>query len=100
MSDEKRDKIRFLTGMGFKRWQKGRFDRLYINAEDLGLELERLGPGVTAATLCGEDIEPSEALKLREAKTYIDLTTGKAFSEDYRLQQLAQDKFNSVWRRA
>ena len=97
MSDEKRDKIRLLAGMGFKRWQKGNFDRLYINAEDLGLEMEYLGPGIMAATLCGEEIEPKDAQNLRYAKTYIDLNNGTAYSEDYRLEQLAQDKFDSVW---
>lgn len=36
----KEDKIKALEDMGFKRWQKGTMDRLYINASTLGLVCE------------------------------------------------------------
>lgn len=97
LSDEKKDKLRFLAGLGFNRWQKGSIDRLYINAQDLGLEIEWVGPGISEATLCGAEITPTEAFRLREAKTYIKLPEGKAYSDDIRLAQLAQDKFDKVW---
>lgn len=99
LSDEKKDKIRFLCGMGFNHWQKKNMNRLYINAEDLGLEIERLAPGVVEATFCGEEIPYREAQELRNAKTFISLPDGKAYSDDIRLQELAQEKFDKVWLR-
>lgn len=97
LSGEKQDKIRFLCGMGFNHWKKGNLNRLYINAEDLGLEIERIAPGVTKATFCGEEISYREAMALKYAKTYISLPDGKAFSDDVQLAELAQDKFDKVW---
>lgn len=97
LSDEKKDKLRFLAGLGFNRWQKGGLDRLYINAQDLGLEIEWAGIGISEATLCGVEITPTEAFRLREAKTYIKLPEGRAHSDDIRLAELAQDKFDQVW---
>ena len=98
-SGEKQDKIRFLCGMGFHHWKKGNLNRLYINAEDLGLEMGWVFPGVTISTLCGEEIGFQEAKYLKYAKTYISLPDGKAYSDDPRLAELAQDKFDKVWLR-
>ena len=99
LSDEQRDKIRFLTGMGFKRWQKGSLDRLYIDARDLGLELDYQYGGIVSATLNGEEIDAADAANLRMAKTFISLPSGDAHSDDIRLMELAQTMFDSVWRR-
>lgn len=57
-----------LEKMGFKRWTKNGMDRLYVNAQALGLDRER-------GTLNGEKISNTYARGLASAKTYIDLNT-------------------------
>ncbi len=99
MSDEKKDKIRFLCGMGFNHWKKGNMNRLYIDAEELGLKIEYLAPGVVEATFCGKKISQREARALKYAKTFISLPDGTAYSDDIQLKELAQEKFNKVWLR-
>ena len=70
------DRINELINLGFKRWTKGNYDRLYINAFKLGLECTYYGTGnISSAEFCGEHISNSEARRLRDAKTYIDVKT-------------------------
>lgn len=53
----KEDKIKALEDMGFKRWQKGNFDRLYINAGALGLVCDYYKTGnISDAHFNGEQI--------------------------------------------
>ena len=66
-----------LKKVGFTRWQKNGKDRLYINADSLGLEItwgKRMGQ-VESASFQGEDISKLYASELRSAKTYVDVKT-------------------------
>ena len=68
--------IQKLEEKGFKRWQKGNFDRLYINAKSLGLECDYYKTGnVSSAWLNGEKISNCQAKKMLCSKTYIDVKT-------------------------
>ena len=76
------DRIEELEGLGFKRWTKGNMDRLYINAELLGLHCDYYNSGnICSATLNGEAISNTKARGLKIAKTYIDIKTEKVFSD-------------------
>ena len=73
--------IEELEELGFKRWTKGNMDRMYIDARNLGLEVDYYKTGnVCAATFDGYRISNCEARRLLAAKTYIDLKTGKVHS--------------------
>lgn len=74
--------IEELEAKGFKRWTKGNYDRMYINPDKLGLELDFYNSGnICFAKLDGEKISNSRASKLRYCKTYLDLKTGKVYSD-------------------
>ncbi len=63
---------------GAKRWTKGNHDRLYINAELLGLECEYYNTGnVRSATWCGEGISNADARRLKASKVFVDVATGE-----------------------
>lgn len=90
-------RIEALERLGFKRWQKGNYDRLYISARDLGLELTFYKTGnISHATLGGTEISNCMARKLRDAKTYIDVNTGALYSEHSWLKDEAQALIDSV----
>ena len=66
--------IEELEELGFSRWTKGNFDRLYINADKLGLECGYYNTGnVRWASFNGEKISNSQARRLLSCKIYIDL---------------------------
>ena len=86
-----------LEKLGFRRWQKGIMDRLYINARALGLELEYYNTGnIRHATLGGTEISNCMARKLQYAKTYVDVKTGELHSEHSWLRDEAQALIDSV----
>ena len=71
-----------LESKGFKRWQKGTFDRMYVNASVLGLECTYYKTGnISSAAFNGEHISNSEGYRLKAAKTYIDLTKNTIVSD-------------------
>ena len=75
------DRIAELEAKGFKRWQKGTMDRLYINARELGLVCTYYKSGnIQSATFNGEKISNSEAYRIKNAKTYIDVATEELVS--------------------
>ena len=79
--------ITALEKKGFNRWTKGNMDRLYINAGQLGLECGYYNTGnIKWAEFCGNSISNCEARRMKAAKTYIDINTGKAHSDNYTLQ--------------
>ena len=85
------ERISELVAMGFKRWTKGAFDRLYINPESLGLECTYYKTGnVRGATFCGMSISNSEARRMKYAKTYIDIKTGTVYSDHQDLKEAAE----------
>lgn len=84
---------------GFNRWTKheGGLDRLYINAENLGLECDRYGTGnVKAATFDGKKISNSKARWWLGQKTYIDLKDWKIYGSSELLKKRAREKVELV----
>lgn len=82
-----------LTRAGFKRWTKGALDRMYINAGQLGLVLDYYNTGnVRDAHLNGESISNSQGRRLKEAKTFLDLTSLIVYSGYESLAHLAADR--------
>lgn len=89
--------IAALENKGFKRWTKGTMDRLYINADTLGLEVERYKTGnVSSAYYRGERISNSRGREMVYAKTYIDIATGKLTSGNWTLEQDAQQLYDET----
>ena len=73
--------IEKLIEMGFVRWTKGGFDRLYANEKAIGLSVSRYNTGnVSYAELNGEKISNGHAREILyaiESGLYIDITTGE-----------------------
>lgn len=85
-------KITALTEKGFNRWTKGTLDRLYINAAQLGLECTYYKTGnISGAWFCGELISNCQARRYKAAKTYIDIKTGRVFSDIPTLAAAAEE---------
>jgi hypothetical protein len=84
------ERIKELEGKGFKRWQKGNYDRLYINATALGLVVDRYKTGnISYAEFNGERISNTQGTKMVDAKTYIDVNTERLFSTNETLKEAA-----------
>lgn len=68
---------------GFNRWTKGSMDRLYINATDLGLEVEYYKTGnVSSAKWDGESISNADARRFNSSKVFVDINTGELHVQD------------------
>lgn len=81
-----------LATKGFTRWTKPGMDRMYIDAGALGLSCEYYNTGnIREAHLNGKSISNSRARRLKEMKTYLDLTTMAVVSGDEELAHLAAD---------
>jgi hypothetical protein len=66
-----------LESAGFARWTKGRFDRLYINAESYGVEFDYYKTGnIRSCYAFGERVSNSEGYRFGSTKVYIDLADG------------------------
>ena len=84
------ERIAELEKMGFKRWTKGNMDRLYINAAQLGLVCEYYKTGnVRYAEFQGNGISNCEARRMKAAKTFVDIKTGKVYSDSTTLERAA-----------
>jgi len=89
--------IKALENKGFKRWTKGNLDRMYINASQLGLECSYYKTGnISAAYFNGELISNSQGYRYKASKTYIDIKTGRVFSDYTTLKEVAQELLDSV----
>lgn len=87
----KEDKIKALEDMGFKRWQKGTMDRLYINAGALGLVCEYRHTGsISNALFDGSQISNGEAYRMRASKTFLDVKTWVLYSDNDSLKEAAE----------
>ena len=85
------ERIKALEGMGFKRWTKGDYDRLYINASDLGLSCTYYKTGnIRSAEFQGFSISNSQARSFKYAKTFVDVKTGEVYSDIPELKEAAQ----------
>ena len=97
MANLSEEMIKNLEDKGFRRWTKGTMDRLYINAGALGLETRRYKTGnISYAEFNGVEISHAEGYRMLSAKTYIDIKTGKVFSDNDTLEQTAKDLLNEV----
>ena len=85
------ERIAALEALGFNRWTKGNYDRLYINAKALGLDCSYYKTGnISGATFNGETISNSQAYRYKAAKTYIDIKTGEVHSDYPTLAEAAE----------
>lgn len=83
--------ISSLTSKGFKRWTKGNCDRLYINARDLGLVCTYYKTGnIHSAEFNGERISNSMGYRYKAAKTFVDVSNGKVYSDFRELAEAAE----------
>lgn len=75
--------ITALEERGFKRWTKGDKDRMYIDAEKLGLKVQKYGSGaIKRAEWDGEKLSTRAGAAMLHAKTYLDLTDMSVHSDD------------------
>ena len=75
--------ITALEERGFKHWTKGDKDRMYVDAEKLGLKVQKYGSGaVKHAEWLEEKISNREGAAMLHAKTYLDLTDMSVHSDD------------------
>ena len=73
-----------LEAKGFKRWTKGNMDRMYINPQALGLQVEYYKTGnISDSIWNGERISHAEARRMLNAKTYIDLKDDSLHCDHY-----------------
>lgn len=83
--------IEKMEAIGFNRWTKGKYDRLYIDAEDLGLEVRYYNSGnIADAKFHGESISNAEARRMRAAKVFVDIETGTLHSDREDLREEAE----------
>ncbi|MBR6475411.1 MAG: hypothetical protein IKS98_08165 [Lachnospiraceae bacterium] len=67
---------------GFRRWTVENLDRLYINSAQLGLSCCYYDTGnIKNAEFGGKPISNSRAAGLKSAKTFIDVKTGRIFTD-------------------
>ncbi len=86
------ERIAELEGLGFKRWTKGNIDRLYINAGQLGLNCTYYKTGnIHSAEFQGVSVSNCHARRMKGAKTYIDVKTGRVYSDDSWLRDAAAE---------
>ena len=84
------EKIAELETKGFKRWTKGNLDRLYINAAQLGLVCNYYNTGnIRDAEFNGDSISNCSARRMKAAKTFIDVKTGRVYSDNNTLKDAA-----------
>lgn len=89
--------IKALEEKGFNRWQKGAFDRLYVNASQLGLVCEYHKTGnIKNSWFRGEMISNRQAGKMRASKTFVDVTTGQVYSDNDTLKGVVVDLLEKV----
>lgn len=83
--------IAALEEKGFKHWTKGDKDRMYVDAEKLGLKVQKYGSGaVKRAEWDGEKISNRDGAAMLHAKTYLDLTDMSVHSDDSDLLAAAE----------
>lgn len=84
------NEIKTLEAVGFKRWTKGDFDRLYIDPIKIGLMVDRYRTGnIAYAEWQGEKISNNRAKELINTKVFIDVTDGEVVSKWPMLEEAA-----------
>ena len=90
-----------LEAKGFKRWQKGNMDRMYINAKDIGLVCTYYNTGnISTAKILGASgenwISNSEARRMKASKTFVDVKTGELVSDNRNMRERAEELLAEV----
>lgn len=81
------------------RWTKGRFDRIYFNWEQMGLEVEYYNTGnISSATWKGEEISNSEAYRIAGCKVWIDVNDEKVHWQGFRSRIVNEDEIGQIVR--
>lgn len=76
------DQIKKLEELGGHRWTKNDMDRVYFDAQGLGLDINLYKSGnIQHAEIDGEKIAKAEARRLIACKYYIDLADGEAHTQ-------------------
>lgn len=84
--------IKGLEDRGFNRWTKGKYDRLYINARDLGLVCTYHKSGTEdVSEFRGHSISNSEARRMKYAKCYIDVETEEVVCDNDWMKEAAEE---------
>lgn len=84
--------INELISMGGNRWTKGNYDRIYFNADVLGVECDFYKSGnISSAWFKGEKISNSQARRYYGAKTFVDVKTGEVHSDNAELADAARE---------
>ena len=69
-------RIEALEKMGFKRWTKGDYDRLYLDAWKVkGVETHWQKNGKKLIAIDGEELSYTKTAEVQYAKIYIDVKT-------------------------
>ena len=68
-----------LEAAGFNRWTKNGMDRLYVNADVLGLEVKvaKSGNAAGEGAWCGSEVCKQDANDILHSKVWIDVATGE-----------------------
>lgn len=68
-----------LEAAGFNRWTKNGMDRLYVNADTLGLvvRVAKSGNAAGEGIWCGTEVYKQDANEILHSKVWIDVTTGE-----------------------
>ena len=86
-----------LESKGFKRWTKGDYDRLYINAYNIhGIDTNWKKNGKKTLTINGEELSYTKSAELSYAKIYIDVKTGEVVADWDSVKALAEAELNEV----
>lgn len=86
-----------LEAKGWKRWTKDGKDRLYVDAVQLGLKVQKYGSGaVKHAEWDGEKISNRAAEQMLHARTYIDLSDLSVHSDNSDLKYAASQAVDQL----
>ena len=86
-----------LESKGFKRWTKGDYDRLYINAYNIhGIDTNWKKNGKKTLSINGEELSYSKSAELSYMKIYIDVKTGEVVADWDSVKALVEAEINEV----
>lgn len=86
-----------LESKGFKRWTKGDYDRLYINAYNIhGIDTKWEKNGKKTLSINGEELTYTKSAKLSYAKIYIDVKTGEVVTDWDNVKALVEAELDEV----
>lgn len=81
------------------RWTKGRFDRIYFDWEQLGLEVEYYNTGsISSATWKGEEISNAEASRIAACKVWINVEDECVYYKGFRSRVIDEDEIGRIVR--